>query len=104
VRYVSRMDVMRSILRTLNGRKEPEGGIMHGENITQAETKEYLELLLQNDLVAFEEGGLYVITPGGTALLEKWDRIDSAIVENARKDASSQKRRSEGPLEATRGS
>jgi predicted transcriptional regulator len=88
VRYVSRMDVLRSILRTLNRRKEPEGGIRHGENLTQKETDEYLGSLLRNNLVTLEESGLYSITPSGRALLEKWDRIDSAIAEDRHEDAS----------------
>lgn len=81
MRYVSRMDEMRNILRTLNKRKEPEGGIMHGENLTHEETDEYLGLLLRSKLVALEESGLYAITPSGRDLLGKWDRVDSAISE-----------------------
>jgi predicted transcriptional regulator len=82
------MDAIRGILRTLGRRKEPEGGIRHGENLTQEQTDEYLGLLLRNNLVTLEASGLYSITPSGRALLEKWDQIDSAIAEDRREDAS----------------
>jgi predicted transcriptional regulator len=101
VRYVSRMDVLRSILRTLNRRKEPEGGIRHGENLTQEQTDEYLGLLLRNRLVILEESGLYSISLSGKALLEKWNQIDSAIAENRHEDASPRQGLAE-PVEAAR--
>jgi predicted transcriptional regulator len=99
VKYVSRMDVLRSILRTLNRRKEPEGGIRHGENLTQEQTDEYLGLLLRNNLVTLEESGLYNITPGGRALLEKWNRTDSAIAEG-RNEGASPRQGLDEPVEA----
>jgi predicted transcriptional regulator len=99
VKYVSRMDVLRSILRTLDRRKEPEGGIRHGENLSQEQTDEYLGLLLRNNLVILEESGLYNISSRGKALLEKWNRIDLAIAESRSEDAGPRRELSE-PVEA----
>lgn len=90
---------MRSILRTLNRRKEPEGGIRHGENLTKEETNEYLGLLLRNNLIALEESGLYRITPSGSALLKKWGEIDMVIA-NSQLEGRSLKRRLTQPVEA----
>jgi predicted transcriptional regulator len=101
VRYVSRMDVIKGILLRLNRHNETEGGIRHGENISQEQTDEYLGPLLRSNLVVLGESGVYSITPSGAALLEKWDEIDSAIVKGWREDASP-RRRSAEPIESVK--
>jgi predicted transcriptional regulator len=85
MKYRSRTDIIAMILRAaINGATKTR--IMYGAYLSYAQVKEYLEFLIQRNLITYEAGtGLYSLTENGMRLLRTYEGISDMISVNGNK-------------------
>ena len=86
MKYRSRTDIVGLILEAANG-GATKTKIMYKAFLSYAQLKEYLTVLLQNDLLEYEEGRqLFRTTEKGLRLLQMYNQFDEMMsINNIRK-------------------
>ena len=86
MKYRSRTDIVGLILEAANGRAT-KTKIMYKAFLSYAQLKEYLTVLLQNDLLEYEdETQLFRTTEKGLRLLQMYNQFDEMMsITNVRK-------------------
>jgi predicted transcriptional regulator len=76
MKYRSRTDIVGLILEATNGGGATKTKIMYKAFLSFAQLKEYLMVLLENDLIEYEEGEkTYRTTPKGMRLLQIFNNM-----------------------------
>lgn len=85
MKYRSRTDIIAMVLRAaVNGATKTR--IMYGAYLSYAQVKEYLNFLMEKNLVSYEEGtGIYRLTESGMKLLRTYEGISEMISLNGNK-------------------
>jgi predicted transcriptional regulator len=77
MKYRSRTDIVGLILEATNGGGATKTKIMYKSFVSFAQLKEYLMVLLENDLIEYEEGEkTYRTTPKGMRLLQMFNNME----------------------------
>lgn len=80
MKYRSRTDIVATILEAANG-GSTKTKIMYKAYLSYAQLKEYLSVLVQNDLLSFEKGTqTYKTTSKGLQFLKTYSQIGGLIV------------------------
>ena len=80
MRYRSRTDIVTQILEAANG-GATKTKIMYKAYLSYAQLKEYLSVLMENDLLEYEEGRrIYKTTIKGVRYLKTYEQIGDMIL------------------------
>ncbi len=80
MKYRSRTDLIASILDAANG-GSTKTRIMYKAYLSYTQLKEYLSMLMENDLLAYEEGELtYRTTEKGLRFMKAYDQMGQMMV------------------------
>src|ERR1043166_7802877 len=87
MKYRSRTDIVGLILEAANGGGATKTKIMYKAFLSYAQLKEYLTVLLQNDVLEYEdETQLFRTTEKGLRLLQMYNQFDEMMsIANVRK-------------------
>ena len=76
MKYRSRSDIVGLLLDTANGGGATKTELMYKAYLSFNQLKEYLTLLVENDLIGYEVGQTYRTTEKGMRLLQLQNKID----------------------------
>ena len=81
MKHRSRLEIIAEILETTNTSKAIQAKIMHRVYLSYPQLKEYLSLLLENDLIEYKQTErLYTTTPRGKRFLEIYKELTDVVV------------------------
>jgi len=86
MRNRSRLDIAATILKVINAKEASKTRIMYRAYVSYSQIREYIPMLLGNDLVITTDGqgSLYSIRDRGVRFLEIYDRLNNMIASNNR--------------------
>jgi predicted transcriptional regulator len=80
MRYRSRLDIISSVMRVASRNGASRTRIMYGAYISSRQAKEYLALLTEQGLVAYDGSGqVYKLTDRGRQFLKAADRMGRLV-------------------------